>query len=263
MHDLYRRTFGRIQFDPVSGIGRIDNSTVHFFGFDITPMHFNWHLGEGVFSDESSYQNLRRLLLSLPLTIATRGLDTLDYGSAVSGSSKYLFVLASNCDSPLFTSGDSILRSVLRTTAVPGRYISWTRNLEFFPGTSPRESLLSRIGPLVAGANVHCVGKPAPGIENQDLPAAGIVPLRDADELKEKQPYNSPSILIWDTAGDDLLGRTLQYASPLFRAMVIVSTRDAVEVVAQCEVLKDSYFVSCIEWAAGHSVIQLKLRGES
>jgi hypothetical protein len=265
MYELYRNTYGKIVFNPTSGIGKIGNSTIHFFDFDLKPMNFNWQLGQGVFSDESSYRKLRRLLLALPIRIQTLGLDTLDYGSVVSHSSKYLFVLASNCDSPLFTSGDSILRSALRTTTVPARYMSWTRNLEFLPSTSRKEILLSRIRPLVEGIDLHCIGSPGAGIANQDLLAAKIVPLQDAEELRDKKPYNSHSILIWNTAdlADGFLDTALQYATPLFRAIIIVSGHEASAIVQRCESLKDSYFVSCIEWAADHSIVALKLRGQS
>ncbi len=122
----YRRTYGAIVIDE-NGEGRIGKARVLFTGHDLARMTFCWHLGRGAFRDDDTFAAMQRVLRSVPVRLLETSFQTFDYTAAAAGQ-PYHIVLASNCESPLFTTGDAIFRRVARTARVPTRYVSWARD---------------------------------------------------------------------------------------------------------------------------------------
>jgi hypothetical protein len=112
------------QFDSTRQVLLSPVGTVHFDGITLDPMHFNWMNGFGAFESEATYSEMRAALIRLQPTFHTMALEGFDFSHC--GDST--LVLASNTDSPLFTTNDPVLRAIERLAGKSVFYISRTRD---------------------------------------------------------------------------------------------------------------------------------------
>lgn len=122
---MLAKTYGNMEFNPVSGDGLIGSATIHFLSNSNQINHFNWLLGFQAFSSEASYRSVRQIILSIPLGLHDLNLEDFNFRAV----SETTLVLASNTDSPLFTKGDIALRAIQRAANPLVHYISKTRDL--------------------------------------------------------------------------------------------------------------------------------------
>lgn len=193
LRDLYARTYGAIVIDPKGNEGRIGHARVKFTGFDLAIETFCWQFGTGNFADEEKFAWLQDALRRLPERTLIAGLEEFDYGRQPWHAGEQVVFLASNCESPMFTRGDAVLRRVLATARADVRYISWFRDFRIAVPEQPadtRTDLLARLGEWPASV-LHLAE-----------PGASSAPLAG---LREERSF---------TATHEVLGLT-EYGRPL------------------------------------------------
>jgi hypothetical protein len=126
----YDRTYGALDVDASRGVGRLETSIVGFTGTNLRRQHFNWQFGEGNLESDTAFAMLRRQLATMPVRVEHARFETLDFDRVFPAPApgRQRIFLASNCESPLFTSGDAIFLRVLRTATRPVHYVSWNRD---------------------------------------------------------------------------------------------------------------------------------------
>ena len=263
--ELYKNTYARIELDTTTASGKIDGSTLHFFGHQLAPMNFNWGFGSGAFSSDERFMSVRQIIGAIPFELRIESLDQFNYGAADVQRQRRLFVLASNCDGPLFTSNDSILKRVQQTTLCRTRYISWNRKLDIFPSDQSYADLLDKLTPLCSGRAIYSVGKCGVDQPKIALQCSSFMDYQNIQVVREEKPYNFDSLLIWFDAANqpDFLRECLQCAVPCFRRLVIISALKPHQLIADCQQLSDSYFVETVEWFIYGSIVVWSLRGAS
>ena len=257
---LYIQTFGALRYDCKTGIGTIEESTIHFFGFDLTPMSFYWQFGTGIFKDEASFESLRTILNSIPIKITNESLDQIDYNHATSASENELFVLASNCDSPLFTTNDSILKQIQLTTSVKTTYLTWNRHLEIFPKESSTP-LINTLIKQTKALSVYSIGTPTVENFEKQLASNFFEQFKNLSSLKDRKPYNADCLIIWDSETQNELHDTMLTAVPLFHRIIIVTKQRISTVLPLFTAVEQSYFISKIESVPDSVMISYDLRG--
>ena len=261
--NLYLATYARIELNLKSACGKIGDSTINFFGHNLAPMNFNWHFGSGVFENDESFLALREAIGSIPFELRVEGLDQFDYGAANTQRQSRLFVLASNCDSPLFNSADSILRRVQQTTLCRTQYLSWNRRLEIFPRSQVYLDLIDKLRHLCAGHALYSVGKSGVDAPRETLAGSSYTNYASWAALSEQKPYNFDTLLVWcgTSTEPNFVRDCVRYASPCFRRIIFVAAGGADELIASCGDLSASYMVEAVEWFASGVIVAWGLRG--
>lgn len=199
---LYMRTYGALSVDD-EGVGHHPRFTVRFFGVDLRLMHFNWQFGEGNLKDETTFHVLRTRLAQLPIRIEHRRLEQLDYGTAFEDEPDGSRVLlASNCESPMFTSADAIFLRVMESATRPVRYITWHRDVIVSDGTvrEVRASKAADLPARSAGTSVLLDGA-------TDAVASSGTYRRTASsiaELRAVPEYGSPRLVVRGYSSDQI-----------------------------------------------------------
>ncbi len=126
----YDQTYGALNVDAARGVGRVAESIVGFTGTSLRRQHFNWQFGDGNLASDATFAMLQHQLATMPVRLEQARFETLDFDGVfpASASGRQRVFLASNCESPLFTSGDAIFLRVLQTATRPVRYVSWNRD---------------------------------------------------------------------------------------------------------------------------------------
>lgn len=141
--EVYDQTYGALAIDPTRAEGRIGDARVMFLGSDLSLNTYCWQLGTGSLRDEASFAALQATLRRLPQRVLATRLEDLHYGRQPWTRDDRVVFLASNCESPLFTRRDAILRRVLATARVPLRYVSWHRDFRL-SATAPSAETAER-----------------------------------------------------------------------------------------------------------------------
>ena len=261
--NLYASTYAAIKLDPVSGSGKIGDSTIHFFGHNLAPMHFNWNFGSGAFESEERFQILRKIIGAIPFELRLESLDQFNYGAANAQRQGQLFVLASNCDSPLFTCADRILKRIQQTTLCRTRYLSWNRDLEIIPSNQPYYDLVGKLSRICRGHALYSVGKCGVDAPKETLAASSFVDYVSWTALVEQRPYNFDTLLVWlaPQGHQEFVDNCSQYAAPCFRRIVMVASGPAEPLIAESQELTASYMIETIEWFASGVIVVWGLRG--
>lgn len=127
LHAFYKETYGSMVLDKEGKSGTINDSKIVFGCASLASMTFSWHFGSLNFTDEDTFSTLQEVIRTREIETKLSELQSLDYGELSCEASEHV-ILASNCESPLFTKGDVIYEQVLRTSHIPTRYISWMRD---------------------------------------------------------------------------------------------------------------------------------------
>lgn len=226
LHALYQRSYGAMTIDPGTGHGHVGNARILFVGFDLTPMTFCWHFGRRNFADNAAFSRLQHLLRTTPIRMVLGGLETLDYAVLTAHSAKHV-LLASNCDSPMFTGQDAILSQVCRTAVCPVRYVSWVRDGWI-------DARVARDG--IAHLDIHslpfddvCVlalsEAIAPAALSKHLSAAR--PFKGIEPDPLRRTYDSPLLIVLGGHHPEVMGLLVKMA-PTFRRVLWVSGRGTV-----------------------------------
>lgn len=175
----YHRTIGAMRVQPSQSSAKLGKNTILFQGADLTPFRFSWRFGEGNFADETTFATLQSVLKSKRVSVEQERLEGFDF-STLSESTPVTF-LAGSCDSPIFTRGDVVFRSVGAACTAPTRYISWHRDLVLFPHSARRS---------------WDAAPPARELSVADLPMNGITLLapRSGSELIELHSVSPGSV---------------------------------------------------------------------
>lgn len=105
-----------------------DEPHVHMESHGLENGHFYWQFDSGNLASGDHYQRLKANLARLAPIPKLHNLEEVDYASQLP-----IHVLASNCDSPLFSPSYSIVQRILETATSRVRYISWLWDLELNP----------------------------------------------------------------------------------------------------------------------------------
>jgi hypothetical protein len=126
----YDKTYGALDVDVARGVGHVAESSVGFTGTNLRRQHFNWQFGEGNLASDTTFDMLRRQLATIPVRLEQARFEALDFDRVFPAPApgRQRVFLASNCESPLFTTGDAIFLRVLQTATQPVHYVSWNRD---------------------------------------------------------------------------------------------------------------------------------------
>jgi hypothetical protein len=189
--ELHRRTYGALAIDASRAEGRVGNERVRFLGYHPAPNTYCWQFGTGCFRDEESFGRLQATLRRVPSQVSCSRLEDQNYGGGPWGATERVVLLVSNCDSPLFTRGDRILRRVLKTARTEVRYLSWVRDLrttvpeEAIEATAEHAALPACVLRLPGGAPAQ--PRLRPGAEREFRTAAEVLALTE---------YGTPLLII-------------------------------------------------------------------
>jgi hypothetical protein len=277
LFDLYRRTYGALRFDPASRTATDGRSVVRFFGpHDLTRWTFAWHFGEGCFASEQAFASLKAALERTPPCFVSTPLEAIDYRLVRDPETPLTVVLASNCESPLFTRGDAILRRIQDTVEGSLRYVSWTRDL-FLPGHAD-----GGIGDDAGATETAPAEFPAPTGRLHSMhwsrdrhlraliepPGSDVVRYWSVPHLRWRMPYGLGAFACTlpdrsARAQTRVLRRLHGAVVPLFRNIAIAARRDASSLARD---LVDahyarSYALGVRDVGDGRCVARLRLRG--
>jgi hypothetical protein len=210
------------QFDPVRQVLISPVGTVHFDGVTLDPMHFNWMNGFGAFESETTYAEMRRALVRLQPTFHTMALEDFDFSRCEDST----LVLASNTDSPLFTTKDPVLRAIERVAGKSVFYISRTRD------TSVRQNGASE--PLA----ICTLTKPAVAVNVSESIRGEIAKLFpqswnaiSISRYLESQLYDEECVLFWFEGENDTESRELLSAlfsvNPIHQRVVVAAPAES------------------------------------
>ena len=254
LFELYQSTFGSIAYDASTGIGKIDESTIHFFDFSLTPMHFYWQFGQGIFEDDESFLALQKTLNAISIKVENKSLDLIDYSELSTNSKNELILLASNCDSPLFTKNDSIVRRLQSTTLTCSKYYSWLRKLTIYPRQNMK--LLSETLTLHIGAAfVHSIGMPFLNL-SEIINDNRYNEIDSFEKLSQNLIYNAECLLVWNLSDESTIKRLV----PLFHKIIIIS-QVSLNLDLLYESIKSSYAISLAKDCSVADCIVLTLNG--
>ena len=129
--ECYQRTIGAMSIHPESTYATLGQSKILFQGADLTPLTYSWRFGEGGFANADTFAVVQKFWRTGRHSIEHERIERFDFSAL--DCSIPVIVLASNCDSPLFTRGDVVFRSAAAGCVVPTRYISWHRDITLHP----------------------------------------------------------------------------------------------------------------------------------
>lgn len=268
MISLYQRTYGKMNFDADKLQGTIEDSTIKFFDFDLTPMTFSWGIGTGNFTNEDTFQELKRALKNIsPIYIQARFEDA-DLTNLLATLEGGVFLLASNTESPLFSETDVIFRKIQREAPRELRYISWIRNMQILPHKDNKQEGQVTLKKLLADDNVFSLA--ALFGESNALPEISPTAtiFKNIEELKELRHYG------WGTFFVCYQDIHLKYSSTLLRDVINAlvpcyskiifwgnaSASSLLSVLEECEFQK-SYDLTSLSWYGDFVLSIWELRG--
>lgn len=223
---LYNRSYGAMTIDPRTGHGRVGNARIIFVGFDLTPMTFCWHFGQRNFADNAAFSRLQYLLRTTPIRLVSGRLETLNYAMLAGNAAKHV-LLASNCDSPMFTGQDAILAQVCRTATCPVRYVSWVRDgwIETRVASEGEAHLDVRSLPVEDVCVLSLSDAIAPAALSRHLSTART--FKDIEQDPLRRAYDSPLLIVLGGYHPEVMGLLVKIA-PTFRRVLWVSGRGTV-----------------------------------
>jgi len=260
---LYEQSYARFISVPNSHQAKFEDSTIEFYDFNLTPLSFCWQFGKGNFAGEREFSALKETLNSIPIEYMESPLEALDYGQIYEKDDLPIYFLASNCESPLFTKNDKILKQVLNSARSQIHYFSWTRKMTIYPKINEDHDLFEKLTPWVGGKYLHILG---------DFTLAGLVEEKritrfaDLAALIKAQPYNEELLLCALPKNVPLdakfLADLLVEIVPAFKRVIFICDDSASLLTALSSMdLHLSYFVNCIDWTSKRSIQVWDLRG--
>ena len=269
--DLYLGSYGSIKLNEDGASFSIDDSKVLFFGFDLTPLTFNWQFGQGNLADNEHFLILKSILSRVPVKYVQATFESINYRELFRHRDAPIVFLISNCDGPLFTQCDVILRSIEATCPVSFRYISWIRDMNVTLPEVESETLTKLLSPFAKGKVMHVVRQPGSsyGEYLDKLEASELREFSDFSELKSKQIYGG-ALLLFESDTADLneievhLAEMLGTCWPSFKKVALVSRAAPPSKIfgfmEQME-FQRSYRLVMTEWLAKGCVMVWELRG--
>lgn len=258
----FMRTLGRVKVQPELEIGNVDDSTILFRGNDLTPMTFCWRLGEGCLADESTFSVLRDKVRDLPRILERCTLESLDWKMLPQGP---VVFLASNLESPLFTRGDVILRSIFASgVSVPVRYVSWYRDFLISPVESWRDWISERLISLVRDSRVAGLSYVPAADERAAM--RSFESFSSVSEIYARKVYGHPLLVIdidnlstGDSPGEDLV----KAIAPYYGTIVFFGTGRGTDFLSRGDVaeLFESYSVGLLDQLYNRFIVRFDLRG--
>lgn len=273
LQDLYRRTYAALAFDPGSRSATYADQVVRFFGaHDLAKRTYAWHFGTGCFASEETFAVLRETLARTPPSFISTPLEAIDYRSLRDPLAPRLVVLASNCESPMFTRGDAILRRIQDTAGGPARYVSWSRDLAVGDGNDDDTTDTGAAAGWSLAPGLHCMHW---SLDRRlralvEPPGIGAVRYWSIRHLHARMPYGA-STFACTLPGRSarmqrrILRRLHDAVVPLFARIEIATRREPAELARDLAELHytRSYALQVIEHGGGRCVARLVLRGAS
>lgn len=94
--------------------------------------NYNILFGYGFLETEKTYSETRECINNLDIVYLNEDFSNIDYSEKNIGNI-HCFLLVSNCDNPLYTPSDNIIRRVMKTLSGSIDYISWNRYIKIRP----------------------------------------------------------------------------------------------------------------------------------
>lgn len=270
---LYRRTYGALRFDRAARTATDGRTLVRFFGtHDLARGTFAWHFGEGCFASEESFAALKEVLARTPPRFLSTALEAIDYRAVRERDTPLAVVLASNCESPLFTRGDVILRRIQDTADGPVRYVSWTRDLAVAGGAASLAGEPKRAGRGGAPEPVerlHCMHWSRDRrLRSLIEQGGGKIRYWSVRHLRARMPYGAGSFActLPDRSAQAqvrVLRRLHDAVVPLFRGIAIAAHREPPALARDLTELEytRSYALQVRDAGDGRCIVRLTLRG--
>jgi hypothetical protein len=133
----------------------LHNPRIHFAyspSQPLTHFHFHWNFGFGNLAGPGAFERLQANLRRLQPTLVVG-----DLSREVFGADGPLYVLASNCDHPLYTKGDTVFRNAIHQTKKRLVYLSWwgarVRRIEL-PGEDYHADAVKKVSRFTEGKTV-------------------------------------------------------------------------------------------------------------
>lgn len=191
LYFFFMNTIGRMRVYPNLYCGTLTDQTILFKGWNLQTMHFSWRFFEGAFKDDASFNELQQTIRTIPISFFEGKLEEFPFEET--GGQFPLRALISNGDSPLFSSNDSIFRTIARKSSVATRYISWHRDTMVYPDNETRQWLASLLKPKLAHSVVS-LGGSLKGLADGTTVAETIYD--SPSELQASKPFGLPLLFI-------------------------------------------------------------------
>jgi hypothetical protein len=185
-------------------------------------------------------------------------------------------VLASNCESPMFTRGDAILRRIQDTADAPVRYVSWSRDLVVTGDAGAGDDDRAGAAELVPAAasepssRLHCMHWSLDRRLRALVVPSGseVVRYWSIGHLRARRPYGE-SVFACTLPGRSakaqrwILGRLHDAVVPLFARIEIATRGDPAALARDLTELHytRSYALHLRESGEGRCIARLVLRG--
>ncbi len=265
--ELYDSTYGAMRFDPKEATGWIGDSTIKFYGENLTPMTFCWKMGSAAFSSDLSFNDLKACLGRITPQFIQGRFEELDLEYLMRDLEGETVLLVSNAESPLFSSADNIFRCIQNKISKPVRYISWHRNIEILPREQLVQRGLQELHVALSGQSCFSVRGLCGVAEVNNLPEGSFV-YENLEDLRKSIHYGWGTFFIdcscsAESDFEHKLGEILKATIPCFTHIIfwgrgsigtIMQTIEAVHMI-------NSYNLSKLNWYAECYLMSWELKG--
>jgi hypothetical protein len=277
LYQLYLNTYGSMEFNATASQAKIARSTIEFFKFDLAPTVFCWLFGQGNLKDEQTFSKLKANLKRLNIKYRFQNMQQLNYAEFTHAELP-LYVLASNCDSPLFTQNDPILHRILETARGTVYYFSWTRSLRLERDNNlekQKQQLTKIINEYVENKTVYEICDAESLIAKVELGVKSHILIKGLAELRAKMCYAEDVLLLSFISAEAISSSEKEHiikdlvcaAFPNFKRIILIDTlgeNAATNYIDWLQAIKlhQSYYLSLLEWTTQFFIQIWELRGQ-